>query len=58
MSRGSEPTIYCDADGCTQWWVDYYEANAAYVGGVRISPIERAPGWHCTDTADYCPEHA
>jgi hypothetical protein len=58
--RGSTPTIHCDAeDGfCGTWDIDYYEATASAVNGVRIAQEARAPGWHNTDAADLCPAHA
>lgn len=57
--RGTTPTVHCDAeDGlCGSWDVDYYEATASTVNGVRITETERAPGWVNGDE-DYCPEHA
>lgn len=58
--RGNTPTIHCDAeDGlCGNWDVDYYEATASAVGGVRITETRRAPGWSNTDTGDFCTIHA
>ena len=58
--KGTAPIITCDAeDGfCGNWDVDHWETSASTVGGVRITCEERSPGWHCTDDADLCPEHA
>lgn len=58
--RGRTPTLHCDAeDGlCGTWDVDNYAADVSAVNGVRVSPIERAPGWRSTDLLDYCPDHA
>ena len=58
--RSSTPTLHCDArDGfCAAWDVDYYEATASTVNGVRITREQRAPGWTSTDAEDLCPEHA
>lgn len=59
--RGRTPTLHCDAeDGfCGMWDVDYYEATASSVGGVKITADHRAPGWVATDDdRDLCPAHA
>ena len=58
--RGRTPTIHCDAeDGfCGTWDVDYYEAAASSVNGVRITETQRAPGWSNSKFQDLCPEHA
>lgn len=58
--RGSTPTLHCDANEgfCGTWDVDYYEATASTVNGVKITDKKRAPGWVSTKTSDYCPEHA
>lgn len=61
MTRGTTPTLHCDGDDlgmCPEWSVDYYEITASSVGRVRITNVERAPGWRSTTTEDYCPEHA
>lgn len=58
--RGQTPTLHCDAeDGfCGTWDVDYYEATASSVNGVRVTEKERAPGWSVTaDGQDLCPAH-
>lgn len=53
--RGSTPTLHCD--GCGDVWdVDYYEATASTVNGVKITATERAPGWTVTAAGeDHCP---
>jgi hypothetical protein len=57
--RGQTPTLHCDAyDGCCgNWDVDYYQATASTVNGVRITQQERAPGWKNSADEDLCPDH-
>ena len=57
--RGQTPTLHCDADdgNCGTWDVDYFDALASSVGGVKITRRHRAPGWVSTDDTDHCPEH-
>jgi hypothetical protein len=54
------PTVHCDGDegSCGSWDVDYFEATASTVGGVRITSERRAPGWLTVRDEDFCPEHA
>lgn len=58
--RGSTPTLYCDGeDGdCGAWSVDYCEATASTVDGVRITERQRAPRWTSTSDKDLCPDHS
>jgi hypothetical protein len=58
--RGPTPTVLCDAEDslCGNWDVDYYEATASTVNGVRITQEARAPGWVNGPDFDYCPDHA
>lgn len=58
--RARTLTVHCDADDgyCGNWDVDYYEATASSVDGVRVTKDQRAPGWRCTDDEDLCPKHA
>jgi hypothetical protein len=57
--RSTTPTIHCDGDDgeCGRWDVDWYEATASTVSGVRITATTRAPGWTSTDDSDLCPDH-
>lgn len=58
--RSQTPTLHCDAEHgfCESWDVDYYEASASTVDGVKITSERRAPGWVSTNLTDLCPQHA
>lgn len=57
--RGTAPILTCDAvDGfCGEWEIDHYETGASSIGGVRLTSIERAPGWTSTEDGDFCRHH-
>ena len=57
--KSREPIISCDGDDgeCGIWAMDYYARDVSTVNGVRMTRVERAPGWVSIDDDDFCPEH-
>lgn len=53
MSIRREVTLWCDAEGCCQWWIGHAEHTAE-----RARKVAAGEGWRTIDGYDLCPEHA